>query len=62
MSRHLADRPRTPDQGARLARFLALARAEGLHPAVRALHARRPAWPAEGRLRPYLSILRGRSA
>lgn len=48
--------------GARLVRFLRLDRAEGLHPAVRALHARRPAGPAEGRLRPFLRILRGRLA
>ena len=62
MSRHLADRPRTPDAGARLAQFLRIARAESLHPAVRALHARRPAWRAEGRLKPFLRILHGRSA
>ncbi len=64
MSRHLADRPRLEDAGARLARFLRLDRAGaphgGPHPAARALHVRRPALPAEGRLRPFLRILRGR--
>lgn len=59
MSRHLADRPRI-DGAARLARFLHLDRAERPHPAARALHARRPALPAEGRLKPFLRILRGR--
>lgn len=62
MSRHLADRPRTPDAGARLVRFLRIARREGLHPAARLLHARRPSPPAEGRLAPFLRILHGRSA
>lgn len=60
MSRHLADRPRIDGAAARLARFLRLDRAEALHPAARALHARRPALPAEGRLKPFLRILRGR--
>lgn len=61
MSRHLADRPRIDGAAARLARFLRLDRLEQRHPAVRALHARRPALPAEGRLRPFLRILRDRS-
>jgi hypothetical protein len=60
MSRHLADRPRLDGTTARLARFLRLARAERPHPAARLLHARRPALPAEGRLGPFLRILRGR--
>lgn len=63
MTRHVADRTReaatTP---ARVLHFLRLARAEGRHPALRALHERRPAPPAEGRLAPFLRIARGRSA
>ncbi len=60
MSRHLADRPRLDGAAARLARFLRLERTGGPHPAARALHVRRPALPAEGRLKPFLRILRGR--
>lgn len=60
MSRHLADRPRDHASGPRLKHFLRLERAESPHPAVRALHARRPAAPAEGRLAAVLRLLRGR--
>jgi hypothetical protein len=60
MSRHLADRPRLDGAASRLRRFLHLERAEAPHPAARALHARRPALPTEGRLKPFLRILRGR--
>ena len=58
--RHLADHDAGPATEAGLRRFLGMARREGVHPAVRALHAARPAAPAEGRLRPFLRILRGR--
>lgn len=60
MTRHIADHPAPEDGALRLARFLRLARAEGVHPAVRALHARRPAASAEARLRPLLRMLRRR--
>ena len=62
MSRHLADRPRSPDTGSRLRHFLRLDRAEGMHPAIRALHANRPEPASEGRLKPFLRLLRGRPA
>jgi hypothetical protein len=58
MARHLADHPAPEDGALRLARFLRLAREEGRHPAARALHVRRPAAPAEGRLAPFLKMLR----
>ena len=49
MSRHIADHPSPEDAGLRLKHFLRLARREMPHPAARALHAKRPAAPAEGR-------------
>ena len=58
MSRHIADHPSPENAALRLRHFLRLAREEMPHPAVRELHARRPAAPAEGRLRPLLSLLR----
>lgn len=61
-SRHLADHPREEPNGSRLRRFLSIDRAQERHPAVRALHARGPAPPAEGGLAPFLRILRGRRA
>ena len=60
MARHLADHPAPEDGSLRLARFLRLAREEGRHPAIRLLHARRPAASAEGRLAPMLRMLRRR--
>jgi hypothetical protein len=58
MSRHIADHPSPENAALRLKHFLRLAREEMRHPAVRALHARRPAAPAEGRLQPLLRLLR----
>lgn len=58
MTRHVADHPSPEDAGLRLKHFLRLARQEARHPAARLLHARRPASPAEGRLRPLLRMLR----
>ena len=60
MSRHIADHPSPENAGLRLKHFLRLAREEGRHPAVTSLHARRPAAPAEGRLKPLLRMLRRR--
>ena len=60
MTRHIADHPSPENAALRLWHFLRLARAEGLHPAVRALHVRRPATSAESRLKPLLRMLRGR--
>lgn len=60
MTRHIADHPSPENAGLRLKHFLRLAREEGRHPAVRALHVRRPATPAEGRLKPILKLLRER--
>jgi hypothetical protein len=60
--RHLADHPAPENAALRLRHFLRLAREEGVHPATRALHARRPSPPAETRLKPVLRILRGREA
>ncbi|MBP1806403.1 hypothetical protein [Rubellimicrobium aerolatum] len=58
MTRHIADHPSPENAALRLRHFLRLAREEQRHPAVRALHARRPATPAEGRLKPLLRVLR----
>jgi hypothetical protein len=60
MTRHIADHPAPEDAALRLKHFLRLEREETSHPAVRALHARRPAAPSEGRLKPILSLLRQR--
>jgi hypothetical protein len=60
MTRHIADHPSPENAALRLKHFLRLARAEGPHPAIRALHARRPATSAESRLKPLLRMLRGR--
>jgi hypothetical protein len=62
MSRHIADHPSPENAGLRLRHFLRLAREENRHPAVRALHARRPASSAESRLKPLLRMLRQRDA
>ncbi|HVG48402.1 MAG TPA: hypothetical protein VM899_09760 [Rubellimicrobium sp.] len=62
MSRHIADHPSPENAGLRLRHFLRLSREEGRHPAVRALHVRRPATSAESRLKPFLRMLRGRDA
>ncbi len=58
MTRHIVDHPSPEDAGLRLRHFLRLAREAQGHTAVRALHARRPAAPAEGRLAPLLRMLR----
>jgi hypothetical protein len=58
MTRHIADHPSPENAGLRLKHFLRLAREEERHPAARALHVRRPAAPAEGRLRPLLRMLK----
>jgi hypothetical protein len=58
MSRHIADHPSPENAALRLKHFLRLARQEERHPATRILHARRPAAPAEGRLKPLLRMLR----
>ncbi|EYD75210.1 hypothetical protein Rumeso_03306 [Rubellimicrobium mesophilum DSM 19309] len=60
MTRHIADHPSPENAGLRLKHFLRLAREEGPHPAIRALHARRPATSAESRLKPLLKMLRER--
>ncbi len=60
MTRHIADHPEPEDAALRVRHFLRLAREEDRHPALRALHVRRPAAPAEGRLRPLLQVLRDR--
>lgn len=62
MTRHIVDHPAPEDAGLRLRHFLRLARQEQRHPAARLLHARRPAAPAEGRLRPLLRMLRNLSS
>ena len=60
MTRHIADHPSPENAALRLKHFLRLARQEDRHPAVRALHMRRPATSAESRLKPLLRMLRGR--
>ncbi|WP_210530099.1 hypothetical protein [Rubellimicrobium arenae] len=60
MTRHIADHPAPENAALRLRHFLRLAREEMPHPAVRTLHMRRPATPAEGRLKPLLKMLRNR--
>ncbi len=60
MTRHIADHPAPENAALRLKHFLRLEREEMRHPAVRALHARRPAAPSEGRLKPILRLLRDR--
>lgn len=62
MTRHIADHPSPENEGLRLKHFLRLAREELRHPVARALHARRPAAPAEGRLKPLLRMLRNPSS
>ena len=62
MTRHIADHPSPENEGLRLKHFLRLAREEMRHPATRLLHARRPAAPAEGRLKPVLRMLRNLSS
>lgn len=62
MTRHIVDHPAPENPGLRLTHFLRLAREGMRHPASRALHARRPAAPAEGRLKPLLRLLRQPSA
>ena len=62
MTRHIADHPEPENAALRLKHFLRLDREEMPHPAVRALHARRPAASAEGRLKPLLRMLRNRSS
>ena len=58
MTRHIADHPEPEDATLRHRHFLRLAREEMRHPATRELHIRRPAAPAEGRLKPILRVLR----
>ncbi|MCL4189671.1 MAG: hypothetical protein KJZ85_18885 [Rhodobacteraceae bacterium] len=64
MARHIADRPRSGAEGARLARYLDAARreTETPHPAARTLH-RRPGErdPANRRAQEFIRIDRGRS-
>ncbi len=55
---HAADGPRTPAPS-RPARYLEMARAQGLHPSVRALRTRRGDSTALIRLREFLRIARG---
>ena len=62
MTRHIADHPSPENEGLRLKHFLRLAREEMRHPVARALHARRPAASAEGRLKPLLRMLRNPSS
>ena len=62
MTRHIADHPSPENEGLRLKHFLRLAREEMRHPVARALHTRRPAAPAEGRLKPLLRMLRNPSS
>lgn len=59
--RHVADAPRTPSP-ARPARYVELARSEGIHPTVRALRTRRGDATAMIRLREFLRIARGERA
>ncbi|WP_410218907.1 hypothetical protein [Paracoccus sp. (in: a-proteobacteria)] len=60
MSKHLADQPRTRGMS-RLAAFLQHERADGLHKAVRSLHARPQSRTEAGRkIAEYLRIARGR--
>lgn len=61
MTRHIVDHPSPEDEGLRLQHFLRLAHEETRHPVARLLHARRPAAPAEGRLKPLLRMLRNPS-
>src|SRR4028119_236048 len=60
MSRHIADHPSPENAGLR--HFLRLSREEGRHPAVRALHMRRPATTAESRITPLLKKHRAPAA
>ena len=55
---HVADGPREPAPS-RAARYLEMARAQGLHPSVRALRTRRGDSTALIRLREFLRIARG---
>ncbi|MGY6411213.1 MAG: hypothetical protein ACXIUV_09350 [Alkalilacustris sp.] len=55
---HAADGPRTPAP-TRPARYVEMARAQGLHPSVRALRTRRSDATAMIRLREFLRIARG---
>ena len=55
---HVADGPRAPSPS-RPARYLEMARAQGLHPSVRALRTRRGDSTALIRLREFLRIARG---
>ncbi|MBK5928891.1 hypothetical protein [Rhodobaculum claviforme] len=59
--RHIADGPHGPAP-ARVARYVDFARAEGLHPSVRALRTRRGDATALIRLREFLRIARGEQA
>ncbi|TNC48747.1 hypothetical protein FHG66_13105 [Rubellimicrobium rubrum] len=58
MTRHIADHPAPEDATLRLRHFLRIEREEQRHPAVQALHVRRPASAAETRLGPILKVLR----
>ncbi len=55
---HVADGPREPSPS-RAARYVEMARAQGLHPSVRALRTRRGDATAMIRLREFLRIARG---
>lgn len=62
MSRHIADQPRTRG-AARLRAFLRQERAEGLHEAIRSLHARPQARSQDSRkAAEYARIARGKLA
>jgi hypothetical protein len=58
-TRHLADRARESGDADSLYHFLRIDRAQEVHPAIRALHARSAPSAAEGGLAPFLHILRG---
>ncbi|MCF1708312.1 hypothetical protein L0V05_05705 [Tabrizicola sp. J26] len=63
MTKHLADRKRT-NEGARLSRYLEIARQdgeEGSHPATKALHSREATRLAGQRIREFTEIERGRT-
>ena len=61
MSRHIADQPRSPSPS-RPARYLDIARSEGLHPAVEALRMRPEEVPAALRLQAFVDQARTEAA
>jgi hypothetical protein len=62
MSRHIIDKPATPDPLARMRAFLRIDRESGLHPAVRRIHAERMPVRGPVRLSQFLRNARGRTA